>query len=156
MKHADRNLENLEGFTGPLGEHGAEIVDRLDSSLAKFESVLSQFDSFTGRLNSQEGTIGQLINNPALYNNLNRAAANIDRVTTQLQPIMGDIRIFSDKIARDPAQLGLAGAIHHRKDQGKYPNFEIAEEPPLTWRNDLRPPADWRTAPLEPTPVYQP
>ncbi|OUT65591.1 MAG: hypothetical protein CBB70_11140 [Planctomycetaceae bacterium TMED10] len=155
VKHADRNLENLEGFTGPLGENGAQIVNRLDSSLAKFESVLSQFDTFTGQLNSQEGTIGQLINNPALYNNLNRAAVNIDRVTSQLQPIMGDIRIFSDKIARDPAQLGLAGAIHHRKDQGKYPNFEISEEPPLTWRDDLRPPADWRNAPLPATPVYQ-
>ena len=154
VKNADRNLQNLEGFTGPLGEHGADIVNRLDSSLAKFEAVMSQFDNFTGQLNSQEGTIGQLINNPALYNNLNRAAINIERVTTQLQPIMGDIRIFSDKIARDPAQLGLAGALHHRRDQSKYPNFEISEEPPLTWRDDLKPPADWRSTPLEPTPLY--
>jgi len=154
VKNADRNLQNLEGFTGPLGEHGADIVNRLDSSLAKFEDVMSQFDNFTGQLNSQEGTIGQLINNPALYNNLNRAAINIERVTTQLQPIMGDIRIFSDKIARDPAQLGLAGALHHRRDQSKYPNFEISEEPPLTWRDDLKPPANWRSTPLEPTPLY--
>ena len=156
VKHADVNLQNLEGFTGPLGEHGATIVRRLDSSLGKFDSIMDEFDHFSERLNSQDGTIGQLMNNPDLYNNLNRAAGNIERLTTQFEPIMGDIRIFSDKIARDPAQLGLAGAIHHRRDQGKYPNFEISEEPPLTWRDDLRPPANWRTAPLEPTPIYRP
>jgi phospholipid/cholesterol/gamma-HCH transport system substrate-binding protein len=147
-------LQNLEGLTGPLGEHGADIVNRLDSSLEQFDDVMNQFHIFTNRLNSQDGTIGQLMNNPSLYNNLNRAALNIERVTTQLQPIMGDIRVFSDKIARDPAQLGLAGALHHKRDRTKYPNFAISEEPPMTWRDDLRPPANWRTEPLEPTPVY--
>jgi phospholipid/cholesterol/gamma-HCH transport system substrate-binding protein len=154
VRHADRNLQNLEGLTGPLGEHGADIVNRLDSSLEQFDDVMNQFHIFTNRLNSQDGTIGQLMNNPSLYNNLNRAALNIERVATQLQPIMGDIRVFSDKIARDPAQLGLAGALHHKRDRTKYPNFEISEEPPMTWRDDLRPPANWRTEPLEPTPVY--
>ena len=153
VQHADRNLENLEGLTGPLGEHGADIVNRLDSSLGKFDDVMNQLALFSNHINSQDGTIGQLLNNPELYNNLNRAALNIERVTTEMQPIMGDIRIFSDKIARNPSQLGLAGAIHPRRDQSKYPNFEISEQPPMTWRDDLRPPANWRTTPLEPTPI---
>ncbi len=150
---ADRNLENLEGLTGPLGEQGAEIVHNFESSLGKFDEVMNQLLGFTKRINSQDGTIGQLLNNPELYNNLNRAALNIERVSTELKPILGDIRVFSDKIARNPSQLGLAGAIHHKKDRTKYPNFEISEEPPMTWRDDLRPPANWRTVPLEPTPI---
>ena len=31
-----------------------------------------------------------------------------------MKPVVSDIRIFSDKIARDPRQLGLKGAIDKR------------------------------------------
>ena len=45
VKHADRNLENLEGFTGPLGENGAVIVNRLDG-LQTSAFVKEQVDLF--------------------------------------------------------------------------------------------------------------
>ena len=60
---------------------------------------------------SQQGSLGQLLNNPELYQHLNRAAKNIDELTRQLKPILDDARVFSDKIARHPETLGVRGAI---------------------------------------------
>ena len=151
---ADQNLKNLEGLTGPLGQRGAEIVERIDSSIGQFDQVMNQLVVFTDRMNSKDGTLGQLMKDPELYNNLNRSISNIERLTAELRPIMSDVRVFSDKIARDPGQLGLAGALQRKKEHTKYPNFETSEAPPLTWREDLRPPADWREESITPTPIY--
>jgi len=154
VDRADRNLQNLEGLTGPLGDQGGEIVKRIDSSLSQFDQVMDQLVVFTDRMNNTDGTLGRLMKDPKLYNNLNRTVSNIERLTAELRPIMSDVRVFSDKIARDPGQLGLAGALQRKKDRSKFPNFETSEARPLTWREDLRPPADWREAPIEPTPIY--
>ena len=35
--------------------------------------------------------MGQLVHNPELYNNLNRAAQNIEQLSRQLEPIVNDI-----------------------------------------------------------------
>jgi len=49
--------------------------------------------------------------NPELYQHLNAAATNIERLTRDLKPILADVRVFSDKIARHPESLGVRGAI---------------------------------------------
>jgi phospholipid/cholesterol/gamma-HCH transport system substrate-binding protein len=111
---ATRNLSNLERFTGPLGERGPQLVDNLDGSLANVNELLEQLVTFTDNLNRREGTLGRLLNDPALYLRLERTLTNAEDVTAQLKPIMNDIRVFSDKIARDPRQLGLKGALDKR------------------------------------------
>jgi phospholipid/cholesterol/gamma-HCH transport system substrate-binding protein len=111
---AERNLTNLENFTKPLGERGPQLVDNLDGSLANINELLEQLVTFTDNLNSREGSLGRLLNDPALYNRLERTLANAEELTAGMKPIIGDIRIFSDKIARDPRQLGLKGALDKR------------------------------------------
>jgi phospholipid/cholesterol/gamma-HCH transport system substrate-binding protein len=108
------NLDNLANFTKPLGERGPQLVDNLDGSLANINELLEQLVTFTDNLNSREGSLGRLLNDPALYNRLDRTLANAEEITSRLKPIMDDIRIFSDKIARDPRQLGLKGALDRR------------------------------------------
>ena len=108
---AEQNFENLKGFTGPLGDRGDEMITRAESAVANLDDLLSQFVAFGKALNSSEGSLGQIINNPDLYQRLNRAAANIQEATERLRPIMNDIRVFTDKIARQPGQLGVRGAI---------------------------------------------
>ena len=49
-----------------------------------------------------QGTIGQLLTNPDLYQNLNDAARNVEGLTRQLRPILDDVRVFTDKISRHP------------------------------------------------------
>jgi phospholipid/cholesterol/gamma-HCH transport system substrate-binding protein len=111
---ATRNLENLENFTKPLGERGPQIVDNLDGGIANMNELLEQLVTFTEGLNSREGTLGQLLHDDKLYRRLDRTLANAEDITSRIKPILDDIRIFSDKIARDPRQLGLKGALDRR------------------------------------------
>lgn len=107
----DRNMRNMEGFTKPLGERGETLIDNLDRGTQKLDQLVSEMLQFSKALNSSEGTIGQLVNNPELYQHINRAAKNIEEVSRQLQPIVSDARVFSDKIARHPEMLGVRGVV---------------------------------------------
>jgi phospholipid/cholesterol/gamma-HCH transport system substrate-binding protein len=111
---ASRNLDNLENFTKPLGERGPQLVDNLDGSLANINELLEQLVTFSERLNSREGSLGALMSDDQLYRRLDRTLANAEDITSRIKPILDDIRIFSDKIARDPRQLGLKGALDRR------------------------------------------
>jgi hypothetical protein len=57
-------------------------------------------NKFTRTLNSREGTLGQLMNNPEVYNNLSQAIVNVNHLTRQLEPILCDVRVITDKEAR--------------------------------------------------------
>ena len=98
----DRNLRNLEGFTEPLGQRGGDLVARVEQSLGKADSLMDELTQFSRALNNPDGSLGQLLNNRELYDNLNRTTANIEELTRKLRPIVDDARIFSDKIARHP------------------------------------------------------
>ncbi len=120
MEGVDRNLRNMEGFTGPLGERGDEIVNRIDRSVGQLDELLSIMSDFGRKLNSGQGSLNRLMNDPELYNSLAASAKNIQCVTQELKPIMSDVRIFTDRIARHPEVIGLSGAI--RKSPGtKWP-----------------------------------
>ncbi|MCA9211547.1 MAG: MCE family protein [Planctomycetales bacterium] len=107
---AEENLDNLKGVTEPLEQQGEEMVTALTSSLKKVDVVLSELQTFSTAINNSEGTIGQLIHNPELYHRINQAAANIEQITFQLEPIIYDVRVATDKIARQPVRL-LRGVV---------------------------------------------
>jgi phospholipid/cholesterol/gamma-HCH transport system substrate-binding protein len=111
---ADRNLANLENFTKPLGERGPQLVDNLDGSLANINQLLERLVTFSDNLNNRQGTLGRILHDDALYLRLERTLTNAEDITARLKPIMDDVRVFSDKIARDPRQLGLKGALDKR------------------------------------------
>ncbi len=111
---ASVNLDNLTAFTKPLGERGPQLVDNLDGSLGNINQLLEQLVIFSDNLNSREGSLGRLLNDPAMYNKLERTLSNAEDITARIKPILDDVRIFSDKIARDPRQLGIKGALDRR------------------------------------------
>ena len=112
---AETNLTNLEGFTEPLGRNGPRIVGDLSSSVSQIDEFLGQLTEFSRTLNSEDGTLGQLVHNPDLYQNLNRAALNIEQASRDLKPILHDARIFTDKVAREPGRvINLREALQKR------------------------------------------
>ena len=145
---ANRNLKNLEGLTEPLGERGPELVDSLGSSLERVDEVLGKLSSsygevdeilgnvktFTAQLNDPNSTIGLLMQDRELYDRINSAVATIDEAVYNVNntvrrvgplvdrayPIMNDIRIATDKISRDPKQLGIPGLLDRRKSGTKW------------------------------------
>jgi phospholipid/cholesterol/gamma-HCH transport system substrate-binding protein len=116
----DRNLANLEGLTKPLGERGGKLVENIESSTAKLDAVLSDISEFSQGLNDPKGTLGQLLNNPDLYQQANSAVANLNELTKELRPIVSDVRTFTSKISRHPNQLIF------RSSGAKYSDLEMS------------------------------
>jgi phospholipid/cholesterol/gamma-HCH transport system substrate-binding protein len=114
LDSADRNLRNLEGLTRPLGERGAGMVAQVDATIGRLDEVLQQAVFFTKALNESDGTLGRLVRDPRVYEDLAAAAANVKDISRELRPIIDDVRVFSDKIARHPEQLGVRGALDRR------------------------------------------
>lgn len=102
---ADSNLRNLEGLTKPLGEHGEEMISNIDASMARLNDVLTQFVEFGKALNNREGTLGRILYDPQLYEHIDSAACNIDQLTKELKPIVRNVNVFTDKLARHPGIL---------------------------------------------------
>lgn len=111
---ADRNLRNLEGLTKPLGDRGGEMVAQIDRTIGRLDETLRQAAMFTKALNESQGTLGKLVRDPQVYNDLAQAAQNVSNLTKDLRPIVDDVRVFTDKIARHPEQLGVRGALDRR------------------------------------------
>jgi len=112
---AEQNLHNLERFTEPLGAAGPQIVAQVDESVQTLDAVLHELRKFGQKLNSGEGTVSKLLNDRDLYDRVTRAVENIEEVTRQMRPVMYNVRVMTDKLARNPRQLGLQGALDRRQ-----------------------------------------
>lgn len=109
---ADENLKNLQGFTKPLGERGNLIVENLEGSVDSLSELLGEVALLAKTLNSSEGTIGKLTRDTELYDQIlltthqvNKLLSNIEMMSRRLRPILDDVRVFTDKIARDPSRI---------------------------------------------------
>ncbi len=125
LQSAEKNFRNLEGFTEPLGQKGARIADSIVAAGDGLEKIVQEFAILGEAMNNREGTIGQLIHNPDLYQNANILMKNADivlrnfndlvcRVTEmskRLQVVVEDARIFMDKVAREPGRI-VGGAVN--------------------------------------------
>jgi len=113
-KKAETNLENLENFTKPLGERGGQLVANVDESTRNLNELLGQLVAFSEGLNSGQGTLGKLVHDDEVYRKIERLVTNAEDLSRRLRPIVDDVRTFTDKIARDPRQLGLKGMVDPR------------------------------------------
>jgi phospholipid/cholesterol/gamma-HCH transport system substrate-binding protein len=116
LELANRNLENLEGFTEPLGRKGEEIAATLIQAIEGLDSLVRDFSELSRALNDREGTIGRLIHDGQVYENLNRlicnantVLGNVNDLTIGLRPVVNDARVFMDKVAREPGRIVTGG-----------------------------------------------
>lgn len=111
VQSADENLANLAEATAPLADRSASITSRLDNTLANLETLSEELKEFAQLANSENGTFRSLASDPSLYRNLDRSAESLSLLLANLEPILRDMRIFSDRIARHPELMGLGGAL---------------------------------------------
>jgi phospholipid/cholesterol/gamma-HCH transport system substrate-binding protein len=105
------NLDNLSQATDPLAEHSRSMVVKLDGSLGQLESLLTELNAFAKMVNTEDGSLQRFAADPELYENLNDSAAALSSLVQSLDPVLRDVRVFSDRIARHPELLGISGAI---------------------------------------------
>jgi phospholipid/cholesterol/gamma-HCH transport system substrate-binding protein len=108
----NRNFTNLEGLTEPLGEKGDDLANQLEGAISKLDSLLGQVDTFSKALNNPDSTVGKLLNDTDLYQSIFQTAINIQCLTEKLKPILADVRVFTDKVAREPSRIiNIRGAL---------------------------------------------
>jgi len=110
----DRTIVNIEKFTEPLGERSEELIGQVLRSLANLDNALSQVTSFGDLVNKSDGTLRKLIEDDELYFQIKRTVGNVESASVRIRPILDDVRVFTDKLARDPRELGVKGALSNR------------------------------------------
>ena len=105
------NLDNIEDFTKSLGEEGPMIIRKVNMASGRLDGMLSDVVMLLDAFKNPDGSLGQLINNPELYEKIQLTVNNIEAMTHKLRPIADDLRVFSHKISSDPSVLGVRGAI---------------------------------------------
>jgi phospholipid/cholesterol/gamma-HCH transport system substrate-binding protein len=79
LAKADGVLENTEGLTRKLND-----ID-VAATMSKVDQTLSNVQQMTQALNSREGTLGLLMHDPDLYNNLNATMSDADHLLIDLK-----------------------------------------------------------------------
>ena len=118
---AEMNLDNIAGFTEPLRERGPNLVNSIDAALSNIDEMTAELAVLAREINEGDGSLHRLVHDPDLYQRLNQAAGNIERASRQLEPVLYNAKVFTDKIARNPRQLGVQGALDRQRSGAKYP-----------------------------------
>lgn len=108
---ADLALGNIAKVTAPLAERSESISASLDKSLGSLEMLLAELSKFSRLLNDEDGSLRLMATDPDLYRNMNRSASSLSTLLNNILPVIGDLRVLSDKLARHPELLGVRGAL---------------------------------------------
>ena len=72
------------------------------------------------KLQNSEGTIGKLLNDTEIYDNVLETVENVRDLSVKLEPLVNDLRSFADVLARDPGMIGVRGALDRRPGKTGY------------------------------------
>lgn len=79
LNKADRVLDNADVLTGKLSN-----ID-VEGTMNKVNTTLSNVEAFTRQLNENQGSLGLLMRDPGLYNNLNTTVKSADSLLLDLK-----------------------------------------------------------------------
>ena len=108
----DQNLESLNAATAPLAGRSEAMSRKLDTALTDLGSAAAELKEFSQLLDDKDGSIQKLLSDPQLYSHLTQSAASLSVLLRNVDPIIRDMRVFSDKVARHPELFGLSGALN--------------------------------------------
>jgi ABC-type transporter Mla subunit MlaD len=132
LGNVDELMGDLKRATKPFAERSPAVAKNLDESTARLNAVLADLQELFKAIDRGDGTLKKLITDPSLYNRLDEAACIVTRLLPKLEPILRDVNVFTDKIARHPESLGVRGAIS--------PSGGLKESPtPLPLPEPIRP-----------------
>lgn len=79
-------LANLESMTANLKKVSQETANaKLGETLANANKAVSDLQQVVNKINSGQGSLGLLINDQQLYNNLSQASGNLDKLMIDLK-----------------------------------------------------------------------
>lgn len=111
VEAVERTAGNIEEFTEPFAANSGQLVASIQKTLDDLDATILQVSVFGEQLSNGDGTLRRLIEDDELYWQLKRVMDNVEIATVKIRPILDDARVLSDKLARDPRQLGIKGAL---------------------------------------------
>ena len=111
VQRVDRNMQHLDTAIQPIAANSKPMAARLTNTLSNLETLSGELAHFSTMLRTRDGSIQRLVSDPSLYRNMNSTAASLAVFLKNAEPVISDLRIFSDKIARHPELIGVRGAL---------------------------------------------
>ena len=86
MNNVNHVATNLDSITRDLIVLSAELKRLpISSTMDNVNEMTGNLAKFSNQLNSRESTLGLLMNDPELYNRINRLSADVDSLIVDLQ-----------------------------------------------------------------------
>jgi phospholipid/cholesterol/gamma-HCH transport system substrate-binding protein len=107
----DDLTQNLQKITKPLAEHSDTLARNLDEGLDKLNRTMGDVRQLVQAVGQSDGTFSKLLTDASLYNHLDDLAAQTAKAAPQINLILKNVEVFTDKLARHPESVGLGGVI---------------------------------------------
>jgi len=111
VNRMDTTVATIHSATTPLAQHSDQLVANLANSLQNVQSMTRDLASISRVMNQEDGSLRKLMTDPSMYRNLDHTAASLSVLLQNLKPVIADLQVFSDKIARHPELLGVRGVV---------------------------------------------
>ena len=107
----DDLTQNLQKITKPLAEHSDTLARNLDEGLDRLNRTMGDVRQLVQAVGQSDGTFSKLMTDASLYNHLDDLAAQTAKAAPQINMILKNVEIFTDKLARHPESVGLGGLV---------------------------------------------
>lgn len=86
MNNVDETTRNLSQLSGALAELSGDLKELpLDSTMNNIHTLSANLANMSQELNNPNSTLGLLLHDPALYNNLNASVASLDSLLIDIK-----------------------------------------------------------------------
>jgi len=99
-----------DGFSGFGGGEAGDLFTNLNALVSdnrtRFDNVMVNLESLTTKLNNSEGTLGKLINDDEMYNELMSVVGELRSASGDMEEALGGARELVDKVKAGEGTLG--------------------------------------------------
>lgn len=111
VQQIDTTVATINKVASPLAQQSDQLVASLTQSMTNVQLMTREMAMISRLLNQEDGSFKKLMTDPTVYRNLDRTAASMSVLLEHLKPVVADLQVFSDKIARHPELLGVRGVV---------------------------------------------
>ena len=122
-------MNQLRDITAPLAQNSESFAKQLHGTLGNLEHLSGQLSVVAELAADEDGSLNRFLTDPDLYRNLNQSAASLAVLLRNMEPVVEDLRIFSDKVARHPELIGVSGALRSSSGIKNPPEMTDVERP---------------------------
>jgi phospholipid/cholesterol/gamma-HCH transport system substrate-binding protein len=102
ISHGSEESEKIspeEVLQGKVQLELGDLYEATSGSLSRVSSLMEQLGMIVGKIDKSEGTVGKMLNDPSVFNNINAAAKSLAVTLKEIETSQGSFR----KLVRDPS-----------------------------------------------------